>query len=303
MKYKKKLQELTLKDNFMFGAVMTDEDNCKEFLEMALGFPIAQVTVSKEKSMVYHPEYKGIRLDVIAKDEKRTHYNVEMQVAKKKALGKRTRYYHSQIDMDLLQVGMGYDQLPNAYVVFICDYDPFGAQLYRYTWKMSCCELRTVSLEDGSYTIFLNTCGTNKDEVPEELVKFLEFIGADLAESTKDYKDDFVHRLQTSVANIKASREMEERYMLLREYFLEEMGEELEEAKAEGREKGRAEGREEGRAEGRAEGQIDLIREVLEDFGEDISEEMKQKIQQETDLAALKMYFRSILHVRTLKNS
>ena len=32
--------------------------NCKGFLEMVLGFSIAQVVVSKEKSIVYHPEYK-----------------------------------------------------------------------------------------------------------------------------------------------------------------------------------------------------------------------------------------------------
>ena len=48
MKRRKKLQELTIKDNFMFGAVMCDEKNCKKFLEMALGFPIAKVEVSKE---------------------------------------------------------------------------------------------------------------------------------------------------------------------------------------------------------------------------------------------------------------
>lgn len=59
MKQRKKLQELTIKDNFMFGAVMVDEKLCKEFLELVLGFRIEKVTVSKEKSIVYHPEYKG----------------------------------------------------------------------------------------------------------------------------------------------------------------------------------------------------------------------------------------------------
>lgn len=38
MKQRKKLQELTIKDNFMFGAVMVDEKLCKEFLELVLGF-------------------------------------------------------------------------------------------------------------------------------------------------------------------------------------------------------------------------------------------------------------------------
>lgn len=51
---------------------------------------------------MYHSEYKGVRLDVYAKDENHTHYNVEMQAIKEEALGKRSRYYHSQLDMELL---------------------------------------------------------------------------------------------------------------------------------------------------------------------------------------------------------
>lgn len=56
MKKRKTLQDLTIKDNFFFGAVMSVEKNCKGFLEMVLGFPIAHVVVSREKSIVYHPE-------------------------------------------------------------------------------------------------------------------------------------------------------------------------------------------------------------------------------------------------------
>ena len=102
MYIKKTLQELTLKDNFMFGAVMSEEANCKRFLELVLGFPIARVETSREHSILYRPEYKGVRLDVYAKDENNTHYNVEIQTTPKDSLGKRSRYYHSQIDMGFL---------------------------------------------------------------------------------------------------------------------------------------------------------------------------------------------------------
>ena len=47
---KKSLQELTLKNNFMFGAVMLDPKNCKGVLERSLGIKIERVEVSKEKS-------------------------------------------------------------------------------------------------------------------------------------------------------------------------------------------------------------------------------------------------------------
>ena len=137
----KTLKELTIKNNFMFGAVMCDEDNCKEFLEMVLQIPIERVEVSKEKSIVYHPEYKGVRLDVYAKDEHNTHYNVEMQSIRKKALGKRARYYHSQLDMELIRSGEDYTELPDTYVIFICDFDPFGERKYCYTFASQCLEV------------------------------------------------------------------------------------------------------------------------------------------------------------------
>ncbi|MBE5868872.1 MAG: hypothetical protein E7293_07950 [Lachnospiraceae bacterium] len=79
MKHKNILQGLTIKHNFMFGAVMCDENNCRRLLEMILRFPIDRVEISKEKTIVYHPEYKGVRLDIYAKDANNTRYNVEMQ--------------------------------------------------------------------------------------------------------------------------------------------------------------------------------------------------------------------------------
>ena len=84
MRKRKKLSELTLKDDFMFSAVMVDPKNCKPMLERILGINIASVEVDREKSMIYHPEYKGIRLDILATDENNTRYNVEMQIAEKK---------------------------------------------------------------------------------------------------------------------------------------------------------------------------------------------------------------------------
>ena len=80
---RKKFQELTIKNNFMFAAVMLEEANCRALLECIFGRKIGHVDVSYEKSIVYHPEYKGVRLDVFCADEAQTHYNVEMQVADK----------------------------------------------------------------------------------------------------------------------------------------------------------------------------------------------------------------------------
>lgn len=244
----KRLQDLTIKDNFMFGAVMSIEENCIAFLEMVLGFPIEKVVVSKERSMIYHPEYRGVRLDIYARDEKHTHYNVEMQARRQADLGKRSRYYHSQIDVECLEKGLPYEELPNTFVIFICDFDPFGCGLYYYSFQNECQEDTRAKLCDGNKTIFLSTKGKNKEQMPQSLVKFLKFVEADLAESEEDFDDELVRQFQTSIRKIKTSREMGERYMLFEELLKEE--------------------RQEGLAQGRQENARKYILEVLADKGE-----------------------------------
>ena len=273
---KRTLKELTLKDNFMFGAVMSDEENCRRLLEMILQFPIARVEVSKEKNIIYHPEYKGIRLDIYAKDENNTHYNVEMQAVYETALGKRARYYHSQIDMELLQSGAGYTELPDTYVIFICDFDPFGERKYCYTFEQRCQESDAICINDGSRSIFLSTRGENLDDVPTTLVKFLEYVRADLSESQKDFGDEYVATLQKSVQHIKSKREMEERFMFWHLQLMDE------------------------RREGKAEGKAEDILELLSDLG-DVSEELHDRIMREKDLSVLKSWVRIAAKAETVE--
>lgn len=244
---KKQLKNLTIKDNFMFAAVMLDEDNCKEFLERALQIQIDHVEVSTEKNIVYHPEYKGVRLDVYAKDGKNTRYNVEMQVSAQSSLGLRSRYYQSQMDMEMLLSGSEYAELPNSYVIFICDFDPFNEQKYKYTFQMECKETPNANLQDKRNIIFLSTKGRNDEEVPEELIRFLKFVNADLKESQTDFEDAYVRKLQNFIKHIKQNREMEEKYMLFEELLKDE--------------------REVGRKEGIFKGMTDSLLLVLSKFG------------------------------------
>ncbi len=228
---RKTLQELTISSAFMFGAVMVDPNHCKDFLERALDIRIARVEVSKEKSIVYNPEYKGVRLDVYAADENNTHYNIEMQALSVTAIEKRARYYHGQVDMELLLSGLPYAELPDTYVIFVCDFDPFGLKKYRYTIQKVCEEEPKFLMEDGAHTIFLSTKGENDNEVPKELVNFLKYVEAPLLESEKDFEDAFVERLQKTVKEVKVSREMGAKYMT----FLELLSDERRAGREEGR--------------------------------------------------------------------
>ena len=279
-KGQKPLKELTIKDNFMFGATMVKPENCKGLLEMTLQIPIARVEINIEKTMIYNPEYKGVRLDVYAKDEKNTHYNVEMQAVRKLALGKCSRYYHSQIDMEMLDRGHDYEELPNSYVIFICDFDPFNQRKYCYTFKSICKETDETDFEDGRVTIFLSTEGENEDEVPIEMVKFLKFVKADLATCMDDFEDDFVSKLQKTMQEIKVSREMEGRYMSMALWLHDE----------------RKEGKEEGKLEERASALLD----VLEEKGE-VSEELEEKIFAEESMEVLRNWFKLAVKVSSVE--
>ena len=225
MNKKKSLQELTFKDNFMFGAVMLNPEICKGVLERSLGIEIERVDISKERSIVYNPEYKGIRLDAYAKDENNTRYDVEMQVLRKSAIQKRARYYHGQIDMEILLSGLPYEELPDTYVIFICDFDPFDKKKYRYTCKTICEEVPELQMDDGAHTVFLSTKGENKEEVPKELVDFLEFVGKPLSESEAEQDDIFIQKVQTTIREVKKSREMGARYMTFEELLKDERAE------------------------------------------------------------------------------
>ena len=258
----KKLKDLTIRDNFMFAAVMMETDNCKHFLEMVLGIEIGRIEISYEKSIIYNPEFKGIRLDVYARDEKNTCYDIEMQIVKQE-LGKRARYYHSRMDMELLLRGHGYEELPESYVIFICDFDPFGEKKYQYTFENRCLEDLDLPIGDGSKSIFLSTKGENAGEVVEELVKFLNFVKEDTSENKQYYEDTFVRQLQDSIQRVKQNREMERQYMLLEDLLKEERKAEAIKVRRE------------------------VILECLEDLGE-ISERLLSRIMSETDINMLK---------------
>lgn len=108
-------------------------------------------------------------------------------------------------------------------------------------------------------------------KVPKELVEFLEFVGANVEESEKDYGNSLVRQMQQTIRGIKRNREIGERYMLLQEMLRDE----------------KREGRVEGRAEGRLEATRDNVLSLLEEVGE-ISEGLRKEIEEIDNLDFLK---------------
>lgn len=271
----RKFKELTIRDAFMFAAVMSDPEICRRVLELALGIPISEVHIQTEKTMAYHSEYHGVRLDVYAADADRTRFNVEMQVTLQKFLPKRSRYYHDQIDMDALLTGDSYESLPDTYVIFICDFDPFGEELYRYSTG-TVCEETGKSIGDGVKTVYLNAHGKNRDGIPEELMQFLDYVKNTGRKETISTVDPFVRHLQNTIDTIKQDRSMEERYMLLEEMMRKE------------------------KQEGRQEMAVQFLIDSLESKFS-VPDSLTKKIMSEMDISKLQSWFLLSLKVSSLE--
>ena len=271
----KKFKDLTIRDAFMFAAVMSDSEICRKVLEMSLGIPISEVHIQTEKTMAYHSEYHGVRLDVYADDAEKRRFNVEMQVTLQKFLPKRSRYYHDQIDMDALLAGDSYENLPDTYVIFICDFDPFGDGLYRYSTGTYCRETGNL-VNDGVETIYLNAHGKKRTDIPEELLQFLDYVKNTGRKKVVSTIDPFVRHLQDTIDKIKLNRGMEERYMLLEEMMRNE------------------------RKEGNTEGKQEFLLTALESKFS-VPSELKEKIMSETDIEKLELWFQLSLKVSSLE--
>ncbi len=155
-KAKKKYEELTITDDFMFGKVMRDPGRCSKLLEIILGVRIREVVFLEDQNSL-NPDYdaKGIRLDIYLEDAQNTVYNVEMQTQDTGVLPSRSRYYQSVIDINLIEKGARYKELKKSYVIFICTFDLFGRGRHIYHFENRCREEPEIKLKDGTEKILL----------------------------------------------------------------------------------------------------------------------------------------------------
>ena len=219
-----KWEDLSISSDFLFGKVMQDAELCKELLQRILPdldidhveYPELQKTINEDF------DAKGVRLDVYVNDGKGTVYDMEMQAVTSRCLPRRTRYYQSMIDLQLVDKGQDYDTLNNSYIIFICLSDLFGKGLYMYTFENICQEDSEVTLNDGAKKVFLNADGKN-GTVSMELKAFLDYVAG------KPSEDTFVKKLIGAVEKAKQNREWRHEYMtlLMRDRENQKIGKEI----------------------------------------------------------------------------
>ena len=207
----KTLNELTLLDKFLFDEVMDIPEAHEAALRIILGDEnLRLLTPSQtEKELRTAPWLRSIRLDVYSVDENLRVYNTEAQKTRKTNLPRRSRFYQSVMDSSLLKSGdENFNLLNDTFNIMIMPFDLFGESRYCYTFHARCDENPSLVLEDGATRIFLNTRGTNRGEVSEELVQFLEYMEQPTLNVDIPDTNENLIKIHNHVRQVKASEEI-----------------------------------------------------------------------------------------------
>ncbi|MBR3106406.1 MAG: Rpn family recombination-promoting nuclease/putative transposase [Clostridia bacterium] len=205
----KPIEQLTITDDFMFGAVMRDPKLLKPLLEMILGVKIQRIEYPElQKTLNERYTSKSIRLDVYVADEVGTVYNVEIQTSDKKHLPRRTRYYQGMIDLHILEKDEDYTALQRSFVIFICTYDPFGQGRWVYTFENLCRENPAIALRDGATKAILNTKGS-VGEISEDMKSLLRYMEGSAPDN------DYTRMLDQAVKEVRSDDKWRREYMVL----------------------------------------------------------------------------------------
>ena len=205
----KRWEDLTITDDFMFCKVMSDPDICKELLEILLHIKIERLEFQEpQKSFRLTSESKGIRLDVYVKDSNRI-FDIELQTTNERNLELRTRYYQGVMDISELEKGEFYSNMKESYIIFICMFDPFGADMPIYTVKQTFTENEKLIFDDKTHKIFYNVNAFEKLSNDVETKAFLEYLCKHQS-TTK-----FTQSLETAVYRNKNNQNWRKDYMTL----------------------------------------------------------------------------------------
>ena len=220
----KRLEELEIWDDFMFGAVMSNKELCKHLLEIILQKKIRDIRYTElQKTINLQYDAKSIRLDVYVEDDLDSVYNIEIQTTDEKNLPKRSRFYQGMIDLNILNKGESYNKLKKSFVIFICNYDPFGKGRCFYRFENICVDDPSLKLDDDSVKIMINPYGNDIDQYGEGFTALMDFL------KNGQISDTYTESLKDEITEVKVSEEWRRRYMklLIRDQENIEIGKEL----------------------------------------------------------------------------
>ena len=205
-----KFENLMFKNDFLFSAVCNENPEIvRKMTEVITGRKITKIHNLRQQDWVTaDPILKKVRLDVTFEGDDAI-YCVEMQVSTEKEIEKRIRYYQSAKDIEQINDGGRYEELQPLYIIFICDYDPFGDGLQKYSFHNRCEETGEY-LEDGRDIIVLNTRGEETED--ESLNTLLDYI------RTGEVKEnDLTQEIEEASERVRYNKDWREGFMTIGE--------------------------------------------------------------------------------------
>ena len=287
-----KFEDLTISNDFMFKEVMkSNKGLCKRLVGSIMQQDIEDIVyIETEKTLQPYYDSRGIRLDVILADKNHTRYNLEMQAKNvigdtgEALLPKRTRYYQSVIDMDMLKKGQDFDELDPLVLIFICTFDLYKEGRYVYTFKSRCLENLELELANDVTVKLVNAKG-KQGQVNDLLKNFLQYV------MTNEPVDDFTEEVERQVWAVKNDKKAREEYMVLQAKIREHEIVAYEAGEAQGHAAGLAEGLAEGEAKKSRETAIKMLKKQkpLSEIKEftDMSEEEIVRLAKENGLEVI----------------
>ena len=154
---KQVIRSLCMMNNRFMNFMLDDNKKAAQvFLRVILGDDKIKVKNVRIQSFIQNIYGHSSQLDILAQDSQGRYFNVEVQRSDEGAPARRARFYSSILDTHFLQPGKLYEELPDAYVIFITENDVLHDNLPLYNIRRRIDE-NAKCFEDGSRIIYVNS--------------------------------------------------------------------------------------------------------------------------------------------------
>ena len=155
-RYKGVIKNFTLMSDIFMRNVFKQRECLEYVLQVIMEKPDLRVI-----DQVIQKDYKNLQgrsaiMDCIARDSENKQFNVEIQQDNEGASPKRARYHSGLMDMNTLNPGQDFDELPESYVIFITRDDILGYGLPIYHINKKIEELNK-NFQDEAHIIYVNS--------------------------------------------------------------------------------------------------------------------------------------------------
>lgn len=97
-------------------------------------------------------------------------------------------------------------------MIFICKFDPFGKNLYRYSFRNVCREDEAIELQDEAYKLFFNTKGEHGD-ITLRLQELLRYMNDTEAFPVANTDNALIRKIEQAVEQAKQDDDWRRAYM------------------------------------------------------------------------------------------